>query len=155
MILLKWVCTILSISILESVHIPKSIQLGGLFQGFAVVDLSYKNTRQEAGNQYVAAFVMAVDEINKNNNILPNTKIDIISSIGNIMEPVFPRNPVYEGAVRSFEIRNKAPEILIAIDSATDLPTGIYMYKYTYIYIYMYIYIHLFIHIYITIFKYI
>lgn len=126
MILLRWVyCTILFSLSVEAVTgavvTPKTIQLGGLFQSFGIADLSYNNVREEFANQCLAAFVMAVDEINKGNKILPNTKINIISSLGNTIMPLFPINPVFEGAVRSYILRNKAPEILIAVDYARDL----------------------------------
>ena len=102
---------------------PPYFTLGGLF------DTYFKNAdstviRLDAGSQYLAAFVMAIDEINNksdgvHDNLLPFTKIKLMCEIGVSMVSLYPPNNFVNGAARAYILRMKDLSMVAAVDGSS------------------------------------
>jgi hypothetical protein len=104
---------------------PPSITVGGLFDSFLIESANLQLVRQEAGSQYVAAFVMAVDEINDKldgtrDNFLPHTHLKMAALPGLDFFPTYPPNNFFQGAAKAFTIRDR--------DSTIKLTIGVFWY---------------------------
>ena len=97
--------------------------IGGIFETFQVKDKSLQYLRQEAASQYLAAYVMAIDEINSKrdgyfDDILPNTKLRMITVIGVNISVSYPLNDFIGGAGRAYQVRNKDSSLVAVVDTA-------------------------------------
>jgi hypothetical protein len=102
---------------------PPHFTLGGLFDTY-VKDASSNLVRKDAGRQYLAAFVMAVDEINNKNDgiqdeLLPFTKIRMMCEIGVSMVKLYPPNNFVNGAARAYVLRMKDLSMVAAVDGSS------------------------------------
>ena len=97
--------------------------IGGIFETFQVKDKSLQYLRQEVASQYLAAFVMAIDEINAKrdgyfDDILPNTKLRMITVIGVNISVSYPLNDFIGGAGRAYLLRNRDSSLVAVVDTA-------------------------------------
>jgi Receptor family ligand binding region/7 transmembrane sweet-taste receptor of 3 GCPR len=104
---------------------PPYFSIGGLFDTFAVENSSLEYVRQDAGSQYLAAFVMAVDEINNkidgiHDDLLPNTKIRLICEIGVSILALYPPNNFVYGAGRAYILRLKDSSLVATVDGSSN-----------------------------------
>ena len=103
---------------------PPNFTLGGLFDTFAIKDTNSTFVRLDAGSQYLAAFVMAIDEINNkrdgvNDNLLPFTQIKMMCEIGVSMVRLYPPNYFVNGAARAYVLRKKDLSMVAAVDGSS------------------------------------
>ena len=123
-------CPFTIISLLCTCHAttlkpPPYFSIGGLFDTFAVENSSLAYVRQDAGSQYLAAFVMAVDEINNkadgiHDDLLPKTKIRLICQIGVSILALYPPNNFVYGAGRAYELRLKDSSLVATVDGSSN-----------------------------------
>ena len=102
---------------------PPYFSIGGLFQTFAITDSDLTLTRQDSGSQYLAAFIMAVDEINNKNDgirddLLPATELRIICEIGVGVLALYPPNDFVNGASRALSLRFKDRLLIAGVDGS-------------------------------------
>ena len=103
---------------------PPYFTLGGLFDTFAIKDTNSTFVRLDAGSQYLAAFAMAIDEINNksdgvNDNLLPFTQIKMMCEIGVSMVRLYPPNYFVNGAARAYVLRKKDLSMVAAVDGSS------------------------------------
>jgi hypothetical protein len=106
---------------------PLSLSLGGLFNAYGVTNVAPGIYKDEIACQHVAAFVMAVDEINnKNDGILDGlfNGITINTSVvlGQRFYRIYPPNPYFDGASSVFELITGAPDLVGTVETSSYLP---------------------------------
>jgi 7 transmembrane sweet-taste receptor of 3 GCPR/Receptor family ligand binding region len=121
--LLEALVILLYVSRAADLKPPPHFTLGGLFDTY-VKDASSNLVRKDAGRQYLAAFVMAVDEINNKNDgiqdeLLPYTKIRMMCEIGVSMVKLYPPNNFVNGAARAYVLRMKDLSMVAAVDGSS------------------------------------
>ena len=102
---------------------PLTFPIGGIFDSYQVVDKSLQFVRQEAGSQNLAAFVMAIDEINNKfdgifDNILPHTKLRMIVGVGSNISITYPVNDYMRGGARAYLLRQRDASLIAIVDTA-------------------------------------
>ena len=124
MIRYYWILTFIYIArCRSSIYVPpQTFLIGGMFDTYQVENKSLQYVRQEAGSQNLAAFVMAVDEINNKfdgifDNILPRTKLSMIVNGGMNISVTYPVNNYIRGGGRAYLLRSKDTSLIATVDT--------------------------------------
>ena len=124
MIRYYWILTFIYIArCRSSIYVPpQTFLIGGMFDTYQVENKSLQYVRQEAGSQNLAAFVMAIDEINNKfdgifDNILPRTKLSMIVNGGMNISVTYPVNNYIRGGGRAYLLRSKDTSLIATVDT--------------------------------------
>lgn len=102
---------------IPSYSIPATATIGGIFKSFDYPDntaISVSN-----GQQHLSAFLLAIEEINNNTNLLPLTSLQFLVNQGPSSKTIA-SNTYYEGAAASSDITFASPEPLQAVVVSTS-----------------------------------
>lgn len=118
----------LSILVLQCPTLTTSadITIGGLFGAFSYTEKGslIKNDKE---CQHLAAFMMAVDEINRKNDgvydsLLPNnTEVKMAINPGQSVARLYPANPYYDGTASVYQIYQSSPSVIATVETNSDL----------------------------------
>ena len=118
----------LSILVLQCPTLTTSadITIGGLFGAFSYTEKGIL-TKNDKECQHLAAFMMAVDEINRKNDgiydsLLPNnTEVKMAINPGQSVARLYPANPYYDGTASVYQIYQSSPSVIATVETNSDL----------------------------------
>jgi hypothetical protein len=95
-------CFFLQILLL-AYNLAQDVAIGGTFNTFTVTE-DYDLLRSDRDCQHLAAFIMAVDEVNNKSDGINddiNTNLRVSTSLGQLFVQIFPPNQYFDGASSS------------------------------------------------------
>lgn len=102
------------------------ITIGGLFDAFSYTQ-NGSLTKNDKECQHLAAFMMAVDEVNRKNDgiyddlLINNTEVKMAINPGQSVARLYPANPYYDGTASVYQIYQSSPSVIASVETNSDL----------------------------------